>query len=315
MPIRISYLDENGGELGHRDVREDEPVIDSVLQATGGWARIYPEPSLPHVDSVDILMVEERAIWTVDIHLEAREFPETTAWFGFNVLIELLDKDKARYEELLGVPLSGTRPINENPSDVGIWEWINIGEPSFVITAPLQVSTTFGELHDRIRTLECLFAERVVQVETLSANVQSAPRPDIRRWQRKAFICHSSRDKAFARKLATELRKEGIEVWIDEEQILVGHDFTTKLEEGLKDADFIIVVLSPNFVQYGPWAQEEYRQALSRQVSEQKIRILPVLVKECDIPPLLKTKHYADFRSHFPTGLRRLVASIRRHQT
>ena len=73
---------------------------------------------------------------------------------------------------------------------------------------------------------------------------------------RKVFLCHSSKDKPFVKKLAEELSENGIRVWVDYEQILPGQDFTKRMEDGISECDFVIVVLTPNFLN-GPWAQRE----------------------------------------------------------
>ena len=36
------------------------------------------------------------------------------------------------------------------------------------------------------------------------------------------FLCHSSQDKFFVRKLAEALRNEGVRVWLDEAEIKIG---------------------------------------------------------------------------------------------
>ena len=38
----------------------------------------------------------------------------------------------------------------------------------------------------------------------------------------KIFICHSSNDKVFVRKLANELERHDIDIWLDEREIKVG---------------------------------------------------------------------------------------------
>lgn len=114
------------------------------------------------------------------------------------------------------------------------------------------------------------------------------------------------------RKLAEELKSNGLKVWIDEDEILVGHDFIAKMEEGIAKSDFVVVTLTPNFME-GLWAQEEYRNALKKQVDENRIVLLPVLKKDCEIPGFLSSKNYADFRKNFKNGFRSLLYSLRRH--
>src|SRR5690348_6780034 len=62
------------------------------------------------------------------------------------------------------------------------------------------------------------------------------------------FICHASEDKAaFVRDLAVELAKRGLQVWYDEMELRLGDSLRRKIDEGLRESRFGIVVLSPHF--------------------------------------------------------------------
>lgn len=89
----------------------------------------------------------------------------------------------------------------------------------------------------------------------------------------------------------------------------MGHDFVEQLEMALSQVDFVAILLSPQFL-LGPWAQREYRSALERESREGRVVILPVLLEDCSVPPLLRTKHYADLRSSFVAGVKKLLHSI-----
>ena len=56
--------------------------------------------------------------------------------------------------------------------------------------------------------------------------------------ERVAFLSHSSKDKAFVRKLAADLVANGVKVWIDEQRILVGDSIPEKIAHGLAESDF-----------------------------------------------------------------------------
>ena len=61
------------------------------------------------------------------------------------------------------------------------------------------------------------------------------------------FISHASEDKELiVRPLANEISKY-VEVWYDEEKISVGDSLTEKINEGLSNTKFAIIVLSENF--------------------------------------------------------------------
>jgi class 3 adenylate cyclase len=123
------------------------------------------------------------------------------------------------------------------------------------------------------------------------------------------FLCHSSKDKKVVRDLSEALRRSGFKVWFDDDEILVGHDFIAKMTDGIAESDFVAIILTPNFTD-GLWAQKEYRNALRRQVNEQRVVLLPVLMQDCKIPEFLSSISYADFRNSFDDGLRSLLLSL-----
>lgn len=130
----------------------------------------------------------------------------------------------------------------------------------------------------------------------------------------KIFLCHASKDKKFVRRLSEELQENGIDTWLDENEILVGQSFINRMEEGIRESDFIVVVLTPNFLQ-GIWANQELQMALIHEVEVCKVKILPILKRDCDIPGFLRSKSYADFRGNkFEKGMRNLMQSIFRLQ-
>ena len=58
------------------------------------------------------------------------------------------------------------------------------------------------------------------------------------------FLCHSSDDKPFVEKLCQDLTSGDIDVWFDKWEIRVGDSIIEKIEEGLKNNDYLAIVLS-----------------------------------------------------------------------
>jgi len=62
------------------------------------------------------------------------------------------------------------------------------------------------------------------------------------------FISHASEDKVtVARPLAAALRRAGVRVWLDEHELRVGDSLSEKVDEGLSQSRFGVVILSPGF--------------------------------------------------------------------
>ena len=123
------------------------------------------------------------------------------------------------------------------------------------------------------------------------------------------FLCHASEDKPFVDRLALELDQRALFAWYDKREIFVGDSIVEKVNSGLESSDFLIAVLSPRSVSK-PWVVREMSSSLMRQLGDRGIRILPVVVETCEIPPLFVDLKYADFRKSFEAGVRELVAAI-----
>lgn len=124
----------------------------------------------------------------------------------------------------------------------------------------------------------------------------------------KVFISHSAKDKTLADRLARDLRVAGVEVWYDSDEINVGDTIVEKIAQGAR-CDFMILLLSPEAV-----ASWMVKQEIAMFLHEEKRRshavILPAFYKDCDIPPLLESRRYADFRENYDLGFAELQRSL-----
>jgi len=123
------------------------------------------------------------------------------------------------------------------------------------------------------------------------------------------FISYSSEDEKFARKLAEDLIKLGHEPWFDKWEIKVGECIQSKIEHGVSEADYVIIILSPSSVE-STWVEKEWKIKYWDEIERNETLVLPVLIENCEIPSLLKIKKYADFRTNYPIGLVDLASSI-----
>jgi TIR domain len=89
------------------------------------------------------------------------------------------------------------------------------------------------------------------------------------------FISHASEDKsAIARPLADSLINAGLSVWLDEYEITLGDSLHRRIEDGLINSKFGIVILSKSFFQKD-WTEKELSALVSRETKAEKI-ILPI---------------------------------------
>ncbi|MCU1264131.1 MAG: hypothetical protein JWM21_449 [Acidobacteria bacterium] len=123
----------------------------------------------------------------------------------------------------------------------------------------------------------------------------------------KVFISHASADKSFVDRLVADLSTRSIPVWYDKLDLRIGESVPGKINEGLAGAKYFLIVLSKSAVN-SSWVREELNAALMKQVSQGGTFVLPVLLEDCEIPPLLAHRRYADFRSEYSPALNELLA-------
>src|SRR5262245_54601411 len=89
------------------------------------------------------------------------------------------------------------------------------------------------------------------------------------------FISHASEDKELvARPLADLLRSSGVTVWLDENELRLGDSLRTKIDQGLAESRFGIVILSQAFFAKD-WPQRELNGLAAMESPQRKV-ILPV---------------------------------------
>jgi len=89
------------------------------------------------------------------------------------------------------------------------------------------------------------------------------------------FISHASEDKEdVVRPLANALINRDVSVWYDEFELKIGDSLRRKIDKGLANSKFGIVVLSKDFIKKG-WTNYELDGIITKAVSGEQI-VLPV---------------------------------------
>lgn len=126
----------------------------------------------------------------------------------------------------------------------------------------------------------------------------------------KLFVSHASEDKDdFVRPLVVELKKH-FEVWFDEHELKLGDSLRAKIDAGLRECDFGVVVLSPSFFAK-KWTTTEMGGLFALEESNRKI-ILPIWhqvgeVEVRNFSPILADR----IATHSSKGIDRVVDDIR----
>lgn len=123
----------------------------------------------------------------------------------------------------------------------------------------------------------------------------------------KVFISYSHKDKALVNQIVNDLqtRCTNLSIWID---IVVrpGESIINFIEEGIQRCDYFIIALSKAAVT-SRWVREELHAAKVKEIENQGVFIIPILLERCDIPPLLLGKKYIDFTKSYEEGIHELI--------
>ena len=106
----------------------------------------------------------------------------------------------------------------------------------------------------------------------------------------KIFISYSRKDIEQAKILEGNLKSAGAEVYVDYETIKLGEPFPDRLGLALEQCDTLILIWS-NSAKASSWVAREWQYALQKD----KL-IIPCKIDTCELPPLLSTINYLDFR-------------------
>jgi TIR domain len=121
----------------------------------------------------------------------------------------------------------------------------------------------------------------------------------------KYFFSYAREDSAFVLRLAKELREVGINLWLDQLDIVGGQRWDRAVEEALKACQGMIAVLSPDAL-----ASNNVMDEVSYALEERKI-VIPILLRPCTIPFRLRRVQYIDFTADYNTGFSQLLRALR----
>lgn len=131
------------------------------------------------------------------------------------------------------------------------------------------------------------------------------------------FISYSHHDADWVRSwLLPRLESAGLRVCIDFRDFNVGASSIVNMENAVKNSRKTILVMTPNWTQ-SEWTDFESLLTQTRDPSGRKRRLVPIMLKACDLPDRLAILTYADFTdaSQWDAQLARVIDAIRESPT
>jgi len=136
------------------------------------------------------------------------------------------------------------------------------------------------------------------------------------------FISYSSKDRAFADRLYTDLQAKGVRCWFAPEDMTIGDKIRPTLDQSIRYHDKLLITLSEYSIE-SDWVEQEVETALARERKEKRTVLFPIrlddVVMEIDVgwPALIRnTRHIGDFcnwRNHdaYQRAFRRLLRDLK----
>lgn len=101
-------------------------------------------------------------------------------------------------------------------------------------------------------------------------------------FQFDVFLSHSAKDKLVVCELAARLKRDGLRVWLDEDQLKPGDSVLAKIEEGLERSRVLVLCMSANA--FGSdWVQLEAGTFRFRDPLNQERRFIPLRLDDAPI--------------------------------
>jgi hypothetical protein len=115
----------------------------------------------------------------------------------------------------------------------------------------------------------------------------------------KVFISYAKEDYTFASELYEYLIKNNFIPWLDKKEILPGQDWNFVIRKALREANYIILLLSSTSVQKRGYVQREFTAALDfvEEKLEDDIYLIPLKINNCIIPEKLSKFQWIEYNA------------------
>jgi hypothetical protein len=129
----------------------------------------------------------------------------------------------------------------------------------------------------------------------------------------KVFLSYAKEDGAPVKEFYDHLKTMGLDPWMDQERILPGQSWEIEIDRGLKEANVVILFMSPRSVKKRSFVTREANTAIAnlRYKKADDIYIIPVILESCDVPDEISGRaQYINISE--PGAKSKIVASIMR---
>lgn len=123
------------------------------------------------------------------------------------------------------------------------------------------------------------------------------------------FLSYARQDAQAVSRVADDLRRRGVELWMDRQDLVAGDEWLPQIEAAISKADFMLVFIS-NASLNSAWVQREYQVAFQSQAKTGGTRLIPVLLERVELPSFLAAIQYVDLTESYVDGIRQILHAL-----
>lgn len=125
----------------------------------------------------------------------------------------------------------------------------------------------------------------------------------------KVFLSYARSDAQAVERVARDLRSQGVDLWMDRQDLVAGEAWLPQIEGAIAGADFMLVFLSAASLG-SSWVRKEYEAAFEIQARAGGTRLIPVLLERVELPSFLSSVQYVDLTESYLEGMQQLLRAL-----
>ena len=106
------------------------------------------------------------------------------------------------------------------------------------------------------------------------------------------------------------MSSQGIETWLDEQEISPGDSISKKINEGLKSSQWFLQIMSPESSK-SEWMHKELSKIIDLEKKRNRNLIIPVLTQSVQLPDEIRDRSYINLEDNYEQNMARLVDAIK----
>ena len=125
------------------------------------------------------------------------------------------------------------------------------------------------------------------------------------------FLIYAHDDKEAVRILHQRIVRDGINAWLDAQNLQPGQDWQHEIRRAILKSDLVLVCLSRGFNKQPGYRHEELKIALEKAklLDDDRIFIIPIRLEKCDMPECLRHLQRVDLFEE--DGYKKLIHSLK----